>query len=72
MLEGDLVGQGKQFVSSLLNEEKLSYKANLLTRLHDVDELTAKLEQAIYTKIDNPFLPLQKEEKCAKVISYTY
>ncbi|WP_121663591.1 IucA/IucC family protein [Metabacillus litoralis] len=72
MLEGELVGQGKQFVSSLLNEEKLSYKANLLTRLHDVDELTAKLEQAIYTKIDNPFLPLQKEEKCAKVISYTY
>lgn len=72
LLEKELKGQGKQLVHTLLHEDKLSYKANLLTRLHDVDELTAKLEQAIYTKVNNPFLNLQKEEQCAKVISYTY
>ncbi|APH06473.1 IucA/IucC family protein [Bacillus weihaiensis] len=69
-VEKELSGCGKEFVHSILHKPKLSYKANLLTRLHDVDELTAELEQAIYTKIDNPFTMISKEEERAKVISY--
>ncbi|WP_368505920.1 IucA/IucC family siderophore biosynthesis protein [Alkalihalophilus sp. As8PL] len=48
-------GAGHRLVAKLLSEEKLALKANLLTRFHDVDELTAKLEQAVYTTIENPF-----------------
>ncbi|WP_253958103.1 IucA/IucC family protein [Metabacillus halosaccharovorans] len=71
-LKKDLTGQGKRFVHKLLYEEKLSHKANLLTRFHNVDELTAELEQAIYTKIANPLFVHRQEEKDAKILSYTF
>ncbi|WP_088104103.1 IucA/IucC family protein [Halalkalibacter urbisdiaboli] len=47
-------------VKSLLTYEKLPCKANLLTRFHDMDELTGSLEtQSVYVEIDNPLV--QKE-----------
>lgn len=65
-LEMELAGQGKAFISHILYAEKLSYKANLLTRFHDVDELMAKNEQAVYTYIPNPFNLVKEEEKHAE------
>lgn len=38
----------------LLEDRCLPYKGNLLTRVHDVDELNAELEMAVYTSIPNP------------------
>ncbi|UOE94092.1 IucA/IucC family protein [Alkalihalobacillus sp. LMS39] len=71
LLEKRLHGQGKRFVSTILHQKKLSYKANLLTRLHDVDELSTALEQAIYTKVENPFVPVKEGER-AKNLSLTF
>jgi siderophore synthetase component len=49
-----------QLIQSLLTYEKLPCKANLLTRFHDMDELTGSLEtQSVYVEIDNPLV--QKE-----------
>lgn len=69
LLERQLTGQGKTFVQSILLKEKLAFKANLLTRFHDVDELMAKLEQAVYTEIANPFILHKKEEEHEQAIS---
>lgn len=66
VLEMELTGQGKPFIRHILHSEKLSYKANLLTRFHDVDELMAKNEQAVYTYIPNPFTLVKEEEIYAK------
>lgn len=66
-LEKTCSGRGKRFVSGLLNAEKLPCKANLLTRLHDVDELEAALEQAVYTEVKNPFSQAGKEHAYAHV-----
>ncbi len=49
-----LGARGREFVRGLLEERRLAYKANLLTRLHDLDELTAPLQRPLYTTIDNP------------------
>ncbi|MDM5337580.1 IucA/IucC family protein [Fictibacillus enclensis] len=44
-----------QLVKSLLNEPVLPCKANLLTRLHDKDELVGTLEeQSVYVNVINP------------------
>lgn len=69
-LEKELSGLGKEFIRHTLQAEKLAFKANLLTRFHDVDELTAKNEQAVYTYIQNPFTQLKKEEKYAEPASF--
>lgn len=53
-LEKQLQGTGKVFVQQLLQKNTIPCKANLLTRLHDIDELTAELELAVYTHIKNP------------------
>ncbi len=65
-LEMELTRQGKTFIRHILHSEKLSYKANLLTRFHDVDELMAKNEQAVYTYIPNPFTLVKEEENYAE------
>jgi siderophore synthetase component len=65
-LEKEMTGKGKAFISHILQSEKLSYKANLLTRFHDVDELMAKNEQAVYTYIPNPFNNVKEEENYAE------
>ncbi|TWI54112.1 IucA/IucC family protein [Halalkalibacter nanhaiisediminis] len=49
-----------QFIKSLLTYDKLSCKANLLTRFHDMDELTGSLEtQSVYIEIDNPLTKME-------------
>ncbi|MBT2690954.1 siderophore biosynthesis protein [Bacillus sp. ISL-47] len=68
-LEKELSRQGKAFIAHILHSEKLAYKANLLTRFHDVDELLAKNEQAVYTYIPNPFAISKKEENYAEAAS---
>ncbi|USK44803.1 IucA/IucC family protein [Cytobacillus oceanisediminis] len=68
-LEKGLFGQGKGFIRHILQSEKLSYKANLLTRFHDVDELMAKNEQAVYTYLPNPFAAMKKEGNYAEAAS---
>lgn len=49
-------------LKSLLFDEVLDYKGNLLTRLNQLDELTAPLEsQSVYVKIKNPIKILEQE-----------
>ena len=62
LLEKELTGQGKALIRNILKQKMLAFKANLLTRFHDVDELEAELEQAVYTKIPNPFVLHDEEE----------
>lgn len=47
-------GPARPLVAMLLSDARLPYKGNLLTRVHDVDELNAELEMAVYTSIPNP------------------
>ncbi|MNY62731.1 hypothetical protein D3C86_1996010 [compost metagenome] len=45
------------FLESLLTEAKIPCKANLLTRLYDMDELVGSLEnQSVYVLVDNPLV----------------
>jgi siderophore synthetase component len=53
-LRAELNGLGRAFVTSLLEDSTLPYKANLLTRARDLDELTSELEQAVYVDVPNP------------------
>ncbi len=45
---------GEQFVHYLLTSETLACKANLLTRVKDIDELEADQEMAVYLPHPNP------------------
>lgn len=47
-------GPAKPFARHLLSAPELAAKANLLTRIHDVDELRAKGEKALYVQLKNP------------------
>ncbi|SDZ82746.1 Siderophore synthetase component [Thalassobacillus cyri] len=50
-------GDAKPLLHSLLTNEKLPSKANLLTRFHDMDELIGSLEtQSVYTMAANPLV----------------
>jgi siderophore synthetase component len=50
-----ITGNSSSLLRSLLNDEKLPSKGNLLTRFHDLDELVGSLEtQSVYTSIPNP------------------
>jgi spermidine-citrate ligase len=53
-LARELSGLGRELLDGVLERPRLPYKANLLTRVHDVDELTAEQEQAVYVEVDNP------------------
>lgn len=47
-------------IPSLLGAAKLPGKANLLTRLHDMDELVGDLEtQSVYVEMDNPLMEVR-------------
>lgn len=49
------LGDHTHLVDSLLYEEKLPCKANLLTRVHDMDELVGSLDtQSVYVQVTNP------------------
>lgn len=45
---------GAAFIDSILRLPTVSCKANLLTRVADMDELQSENELAIYTMVDNP------------------
>ncbi|MEP5758836.1 MAG: IucA/IucC family protein [Litoreibacter sp.] len=47
-------GPAATFINFVLTSPELSAKANLLTRIHDVDELQAEDEKAVYTRLPNP------------------
>jgi siderophore synthetase component len=48
-------GGASRLLRSLLDDKELPCKANLLTRFHDMDELTGSLEtQSVYKNIPNP------------------
>ncbi|MDI3234287.1 IucA/IucC family protein [Exiguobacterium antarcticum] len=53
-----LFGLGKDWIEYLRSRQTLPYKANLLTRLHALDELEVSGERVIFIDIDNP---LQRE-----------
>ncbi|MGN4123446.1 IucA/IucC family protein [Lysinibacillus sphaericus] len=72
LLEKEFTGLGKAFVRNILKQEKLAFKANLLTRFHDVDELEAELEQAVYTKIPNPFVLQYEEAEYAAATAFSF
>ncbi|HWO97830.1 MAG TPA: IucA/IucC family siderophore biosynthesis protein [Bacillus sp. (in: firmicutes)] len=49
------LGDHTNLLNSLLEEEELPCKANLLTRVHDMDELVGSLEtQSVYVHVTNP------------------
>ena len=49
-------------LQGLLFNESLPYKGNLLTRLHELDELIAPLEhQSVYVQLQNPLFVEQKD-----------
>ncbi len=54
-LRSQLQGVGDAFVGYLLNQPSISCKANLLTRVRDVDELDAAQEMAVYVEVPNPY-----------------
>lgn len=55
-------GDSTNLLNSLLTEETLPCKANLLTRVHDMDELVGSLEtQSVYTHVGNPLYKLVGE-----------
>lgn len=72
LLEKEFTGHGKAFVRNILKQENLAFKANLLTRFHDVDELEAELEQAVYTKIPNPFVLQYEEAEYAAATAFSF
>ena len=66
-LKAFLLGQLKEYPEStllqgLLYQPTLPYKGNLLTRLHELDELTAPVEnQSIYVQLPNPLCISQED-----------
>jgi spermidine-citrate ligase len=58
-----------RLIESLLEDEWLPGKANLLTRLHDMDELVGPMEsQSVYVQIQNPLR--QGEKVCDEIPSH--
>ena len=53
-LKPQLKNQGIPLVDAILTQRDMACKGNLLTRIHDVDELQADQELAVYTRIKNP------------------
>ncbi|REK71143.1 IucA/IucC family protein [Paenibacillus paeoniae] len=55
-----------------LTRRTFRFKANLLTRLYDVDELETELEQAVYAEMDNPLcaaLPYREAIRKARLVT---
>ncbi|NTS78834.1 short-chain oxidoreductase [Catenovulum sp. SM1970] len=62
-IRAQLSGVGLNFIEQLLLKATLPSKANLLTRVEDVDELQAEQELAVYTEIANPFFALHQQSQ---------
>lgn len=59
-------------VREWLTRRTFRFKANLLTRLYDVDELETELEQAVYAEMDNPLcaaLPDREAIRKARLVT---
>ena len=67
-----LHGPAGTLVNLLLEDSRLPYKANLLTRIHDVDELNAELEMAVYTGIANPLRPVTQKTPNRNLLSRAF
>ncbi len=58
-------GTARRFIKFLLETPDLTAKANLLTRIHDLDELEAENEKAVYVRLTNPLIssaPIVQDE----------
>lgn len=53
-LQARMCGLGYEFIRRLLTKDTLPTKANLLTRIKDIDELDADMEMAVYVTLSNP------------------
>ncbi|WP_054114092.1 IucA/IucC family protein [Marinagarivorans algicola] len=53
-IKSKLKGVGLYFVDHILSCNKLSYKTNLLARVHDIDELHEGMEREVYATLNNP------------------
>lgn len=53
-LARELAGIGGEFAASFLNRPTIAAKANLLTRMLDIDELEVEDGRAIYVQLPNP------------------
>ncbi|AWB66130.1 short-chain oxidoreductase [Saccharobesus litoralis] len=60
-LKTELNGVGVHFIEQLFNKATIPCKANLLTRVEDVDELEAEQELAVYTDIRNPIFDFHQK-----------
>jgi siderophore synthetase component len=51
-------GVGREFVRSVLDRPTVAFKANLMTRLFDVDELQTSNERSLYARQPNPLFAI--------------
>jgi siderophore synthetase component len=59
-MQKNMEGVGKDFISYILNSERLDYKTNLLARVNNIDELQEGMEHAVYSTIVNPLYSKSK------------
>jgi siderophore synthetase component len=59
-MQKNMQGVGKDFISYILNSERLDYKTNLLARVNNIDELQEGMEHAVYSTIVNPLYSKSK------------
>lgn len=69
-IQSRMQGLGHEFIERLLTRDTLPAKANLLTRVNDIDELEADLEMAVYVSIANPLRLNSKVRK--KIVEVAY
>lgn len=69
-LQRQLTGLGRDFIQRCLHSATLPSKANLLTRIQDIDELEAEQEMAVYVDIANPLQISHKQSTAAVVVEY--
>ncbi|TFD99681.1 IucA/IucC family siderophore biosynthesis protein [Jeotgalibacillus sp. R-1-5s-1] len=50
------IGSANRWLKHVLTARELPFKANLMTRLQNIDELEAIAEKAVYAYLPNPFL----------------
>ena len=65
-----LSGNGRVLIERWLTQTQLPAKANLLTRVEDIDELEADMELAAYTTIDNPLCAPARIERALEEVAH--
>ena len=69
-LQRTLSGLGREFIHRCLHRATLPSKANLLTRVNDIDELEAELEMAVYVEIANPLRLVTRQQTLPAAVEY--